>query len=50
MNDRENALLDENDIVTAEDLDFDELERQLEKGLEESLSELEFLEEDKADI
>lgn len=50
MNDKENALLDENDIAIDEDLDFDELERQLEEGLEDSLSELQFLEEDKAKI
>lgn len=50
MNDKENALLDENDIEVDEDFDFDELERQLEEGLEDGLSELKFLEEDKAKI
>ena len=49
MNDKENALLEENDIEI-EDLDFDELERQLEEGLDDSLSELKFLEKDKAKI
>lgn len=50
MTDKENALLDENDIEIDEDFDFDELERQLEEGLEDGLSELKFLEEDKAKI
>ena len=49
MNDLENALLDENDIET-EEFDFDELERRLEEGLEDSLSELRFLEEEKSKI
>lgn len=48
MNDKENAFLDENELD--ENIDFDELEKQLEEGLEDSLSELEFLEEDKSKI
>ena len=44
MNYKENALLDEKDIAIDEDLDLDELERQLEEGLEDSLSEFKFLE------
>lgn len=48
MNEKENALL--YDAIEGEDFDFDELERQLEAGLEDSLSELEFLEEDKKKI
>ena len=44
MNDNKNALLE------SEEFDFDELERQLEEGLEDSLSELKFLEEDKEKI
>ena len=49
MNSSENALMemDENEDDT---LDFDELEQQLEEGLDESFAELEFLEEDKAKI
>lgn len=50
MNDKENALLDEVIEIKDEAFDFDELERQLEEGLEDSLSELKFLEEDKAKI
>ena len=50
MNEKENELLDENDMAIDEEMDFDELERQLEEGLEDSLSELQFLEEDKAKI
>ncbi len=50
MNDKENALLDEDIESKDEAFDFDELERQLEEGLEDSLSELKFLEEDKAKI
>lgn len=51
MNDNENALLEGEDTeAQSEEFDFDELERQLEEGLEDSLSELEFLEEDKAKI
>lgn len=48
MNERENAVIDENDLDNS--FDFDELERRLEEGLEDSLSELEFLEEDKEKI
>ena len=36
--------------IRSEEFDFDELERQLEEGLEDSLSELKFLEEDKEKI
>lgn len=50
MNDKENALLDKDIEIKDEAFDFDELERQLEEGLEDSLSELKFLEEDKAKI
>lgn len=51
MNDNENALLESEETEDqSEDFDFDELERQLEEGLEDSLSELKFLEEDKAKI
>lgn len=50
MNDKENALLDEDIESKGEAFDFDELERQLEEGLEDSLSELNFLEEDTAKI
>lgn len=51
MNDNESALLESEETETqSEELDFDELERQLEEGLEDSLSELKFLEEDKAKI
>ncbi len=51
MNDNENALLESEEAETqSEEFDFDELERQLEEGLEDSLSELNFLEEDKAKI
>lgn len=50
MNDKENALLDEDIESKDEAFDFDELERQLEEGLEDSLSELKFLEEDKSKI
>lgn len=48
MNDFENEVLDEDDIEN--DIDFDELERQLEEGLEDSLAELKFLEKDKEKI
>jgi hypothetical protein len=48
MNDNKKAILNENEFD--EDFDFDELERQLEAGLEDSISELEFLEEDKEKI
>lgn len=50
MNDKENALLGEDIEIKDEVFDFDELERQLEEGLEDSLSELKFLGEDKAKI
>lgn len=43
MKDNANEILDELDIESGEEFDFDELERQLEEGLEDSLSELEFL-------
>ncbi len=49
MNDYENAVIGENEIEK-DSFDFDELERQLEEGLEDSLSELEFLKEDKEKI
>lgn len=48
MDENKNAIIGEND--SEESFDFDELERQLEEGLEESISELAFLEEDKAKI
>ena len=51
MNDNKNALLDSEEAEDqSEEFDFDELERQLEEGLEDSLSELKFLEEDKEKI
>lgn len=51
MNDNKNALLESEEVeAQSEEFDFDEFERQLEEGLEDSLSELEFLEEDKAKI
>lgn len=51
MNDNKNALLEGEEIeAQSKEFDFDELERQLEEGLEDSLSELEFLEKDKAKI
>ena len=40
----------EMDEIEDDTLDFDELEQQLEEGLDESFAELEFLEEDKAKI
>ena len=49
MNSSENALM-EMDEIEDDTLDFDELEQQLEEGLDESFAELEFLEEDKAKI
>lgn len=48
MNDKQNASMD--DIAIDDGFDFDELEKQLEFGLEDSLSEFDFLEEDKAKI
>ena len=48
MDENKNAIIGEHD--SEESFDFDELERQLEAGLEESISELAFLEEDKAKI
>ena len=51
MNDNKNALLESEEAEDqSEEFDFDELERQLEGGLEDSLSELKFLEEDKEKI
>ena len=51
MNDNKNALLESEEAeYQSEEFDFDELERQLEEGLEDSLSELKFLEEDKEKI
>ena len=51
MNDNKNALLESEEAEDqSEEFDFDELERQLEEGLEDSLSELKFLEEDKEKI
>lgn len=49
MNENKNDILTVGEIED-DYLDFDELERQLEEGLEDSLSELEFLEEDKGKI
>lgn len=49
MNDNRNAVIGEN-YIKDDNFDFDELEKQLEAGLEDCLSELEFLEEDKAKI
>lgn len=48
MNENKNAIIGQVDDEEA--FDFDELEKQLESGLEESVSELAFLEEDKAKI
>lgn len=45
MSDKENELVGK--VETEETFDFDELEKQLETGLEESISGLKFLEEDK---
>lgn len=51
MNNNENALLESEEAeAQSGEFDFDELERKLEEGLEDSLSELKFLEEDKAKI
>lgn len=50
MNDSKNAVLNYNEIDLDDSFNFDELEKQLEAGFEDSLSELEFLEEDKAKI
>ena len=49
MNKNDNAVLDEQDIAS-ESFDFDELEAQLEAGLEESLADLEGLKEDREKI
>jgi hypothetical protein len=49
MNDKENAIIGKFDI-DEDGFDFDELERQLEDGLEDSVGEFDFLEEDKAKI
>lgn len=48
MSDKENELVGK--VETEEPFDFDELEKQLETGLEESISGLKFLEEDKKKI
>lgn len=48
MNGKENAFIDEIDLDNS--FDLDELEKSFEAGLADSLSELEFLEEDKAKI
>ena len=48
MSDKENELVGKVEIE--ETFDFDELEKQLETGLEESISGLKFLEEDKNKI
>ena len=49
MNDNENAILDAS-YIEDDNFNFDELESKLEEGLEDSLSELEFLEKDKDKI
>lgn len=49
MNKNDNAVLDEQDFAS-ESFDFDELEAQLESGLEESLADLEELKEDREKI
>lgn len=49
MNKNDNAVLDEQDIAS-DSFDFDELEAQLEAGLEESLADLEGLKEDREKI
>ncbi len=49
MNQNENEILRDK-ILDEEIIDFDVLEEELEHGLEDSLSELEFLEEDKSKI
>jgi hypothetical protein len=49
MNKNDNAVLDEQDFAS-ESFDFDELEAQLEAGLEESLADLEGLKEDREKI
>lgn len=49
MNDNEKVVLGVNDL-DEDNFDFDELEKQLEAGLEDSISELQFLEEDKKKI
>lgn len=49
MNDNEKAILRVNNL-NEEDFDFDELEKQLEVGLENSISELQFLEDEKEKI
>ena len=48
MNSNENEKLVQG--ITEEDFDFDELEKELEKGLEESVDELSFMEEEKKKI
>lgn len=49
MNESKNAVIGEDEVID-DSIDFDELEAQLEAGLEDSLSELEFLEDDKSKI
>ncbi len=48
MNENKNGVIGQDDFE--EIFDFDKLEEQLETGLEESVGELKFLEEDKAKI
>ncbi len=48
--DKENAILHETEIIDDEAFDLDELEEKLQNQLEEELSDLEFLEEEKAKI
>lgn len=48
MNENKNAIIGDSDVE--ESFDFDDLEKQLEEGLEESISELKFLEEEKTKI
>lgn len=49
MNERKNAVIGQNELED-DCFDFDELEKRLETGLENSLSEFDFLEKDKAKI
>lgn len=49
MNGKENAVLNAN-MIDTENFDFDELERQLEADIDDSMSEFEFLEEEKNKI
>lgn len=50
MNGKQNEFIDELDKEFGEHFDFDELESRLEESLEDSLSQLEFLKEDKNKI